>query len=81
MTQLLMLGKSIISNANKVADQDVKEETGKIDWPEDSIERANVIRAKAHSMTRCVKAVSSSFVTGKFASSMSFYNLQNKLAV
>ncbi|XP_016476873.1 uncharacterized protein LOC107798405 [Nicotiana tabacum] len=64
VTQLLILEKSIISNANKVADQDVKEETGKIDWPEDSIERANVIRAKAHSMTRCVKAVSSSFVTG-----------------
>ncbi|XP_019226240.1 PREDICTED: protein FAM114A2-like isoform X2 [Nicotiana attenuata] len=63
VTQLLMLGESVISNANKVADQDVKEETGKIVWPEDSIERANVIRAKAQSMTRCVEAVSSSFIT------------------
>ncbi|XP_055807963.1 uncharacterized protein LOC129876531 isoform X3 [Solanum dulcamara] len=63
VSQLLVLGKSIISDANKVMDQDVKEETEKIDWPEDSIERANVIRAKAQSMTRCVQAVSSSFVT------------------
>lgn len=81
VTQLLMLGKSIISNANKVADQDVKEESWKIDWPEDSIERANVIRAKAQSMIRCVEAVSSSFVTCKLASSMSFCSLRNKLAV
>ncbi|KAG5581588.1 hypothetical protein H5410_052215, partial [Solanum commersonii] len=64
VTQLLVLGKSIISDANKVMDQDVKEETEKIHWPEDSIERANVIRAKAQSMTRCVQAVSSSFITG-----------------
>ncbi|KAK4345372.1 hypothetical protein RND71_035548 [Anisodus tanguticus] len=63
VTQLLVLRKSIISCANKVVDHDDKEETGKIDWPEDSIERANVIRAKAQSMTRCVQAVSSSFVT------------------
>ncbi|KAK4724361.1 hypothetical protein R3W88_027140 [Solanum pinnatisectum] len=68
VTQLLVLGKSIISDANNVMDQDVKEETEKIHWPEDSIERSNVIRAKAQSMTRCVQAVSSSFVTGKFAS-------------
>lgn len=64
VTQLLVLGKSIISDANKVVDQDVKEETAKIDLPENSIERANIIRAKAQSMTRCVRAVSSSFVTG-----------------
>ncbi|XP_049401319.1 uncharacterized protein LOC125865172 [Solanum stenotomum] len=64
VTQLLVLGKSIISDANKVMDQDVKEETEKIHWPEDSVERVNVIRAKAQSMTRCVQAVSSSFITG-----------------
>ncbi|MCD7448042.1 hypothetical protein HAX54_037356 [Datura stramonium] len=63
VTLLLMLGKSIISDANKVVDHDVKEETRKIDWPEDSIGRANVIRAKVQSMTRCFQAVSSSFVT------------------
>ncbi|KAK6778020.1 hypothetical protein RDI58_024738 [Solanum bulbocastanum] len=68
VTQLLVLGKSIISDANNVMDQDVKEETEKIHWPEDSIERSNVILAKAQSMTRCVQAISSSFVTGKFAS-------------
>ncbi|XP_047251080.1 uncharacterized protein LOC107840349 isoform X2 [Capsicum annuum] len=63
-TQLVMLGKSIISTANKVADQDANAEIVKMEWPEDSIERAKVIRAKACSMTGCVEAVSSSFITG-----------------
>ncbi|CAN4107628.1 unnamed protein product [Withania somnifera] len=63
-TQLVMLGKSIISTANKVADQDANAEIVKMEWPEDSIERAKVIRVKACSMTGCVEAVSSSFITG-----------------
>ncbi|KAF3664339.1 putative cleavage stimulation factor subunit 3-like isoform X1 [Capsicum annuum] len=63
-TQFVMLGKSIISTANKVADQDANAEIVKMEWPEDSIERAKVIRAKACSMTGCVEAVSSSFITG-----------------
>ncbi|KAK4340279.1 hypothetical protein RND71_041741 [Anisodus tanguticus] len=63
-TQLVMLGKSIISTANKVVDQDANAEIVKMEWPEDSIERAKLIRAKACSMTGCVEAVSSSFVTG-----------------
>ncbi|XP_006346493.1 uncharacterized protein [Solanum tuberosum] len=63
-TQLVMLGKSIISTANKVADQDANVEILKMEWPEDSIERAKVIRSKAFSMTGCVEAVSSSFITG-----------------
>ncbi|WMV12986.1 hypothetical protein MTR67_006371 [Solanum verrucosum] len=63
-TQLVMLGKSIISTANKVADQDANVEILKMEWPEDSIERAKVIRLKACSMTGCVEAVSSSFITG-----------------
>ncbi|MCD9560443.1 hypothetical protein HAX54_019125 [Datura stramonium] len=42
-TQLVMLGKSIISTANKVADQDANAEIVKMEWPEDSIERAKVI--------------------------------------
>ncbi|XP_060168301.1 uncharacterized protein LOC132599101 [Lycium barbarum] len=63
-TQLVMLGKSIISTANKVADQEANAEIMKMEWPEDSIERAKVIRAKACSMTGCVEAVSSSFITG-----------------
>ncbi|KAG5625063.1 hypothetical protein H5410_010281 [Solanum commersonii] len=62
--QLVMLGKSIISTANKVADQDANVEILKMEWPEDSIERAKVIRSKASSMTGCVEAVSSSFITG-----------------
>ncbi|KAL3350646.1 hypothetical protein AABB24_023197 [Solanum stoloniferum] len=63
-TQLVMLGKSIMSTANKVADQDANVEILKMEWPEDSIERAKVIQAKACSMTGCVEAVSSSFITG-----------------
>ncbi|XP_062177837.1 uncharacterized protein LOC133882647 [Alnus glutinosa] len=61
VSQLLMLGKSIISNANKVQDEDADEN---IDWPEDSIEKAKIIRAKAQSMTGYVEAVSNSFITG-----------------
>ncbi|XP_016475034.2 uncharacterized protein LOC107796745 [Nicotiana tabacum] len=63
-SQLVMLGKSIVSTANKVVDQDADAEIVKTDWPEDSIERAKIIRAKACSMTGCVEAVSSSFITG-----------------
>nr|GMD92501.1 uncharacterized protein LOC109161907 [Ipomoea batatas] len=49
VTQILMLGKSIISDANKAQslDEDVDEvDMVKINWPEDSIERAKIIRAK-----------------------------------
>ncbi|XP_057787413.1 uncharacterized protein LOC131004705 [Salvia miltiorrhiza] len=64
VTQLLMLGKSIISNANKVQDEDIEEETVKIDWPEDSIERAKIIRTKAQSVTENMEAVCNGFITG-----------------
>ncbi|KAG8368309.1 hypothetical protein BUALT_Bualt15G0032200 [Buddleja alternifolia] len=64
VTQLLMLGKSIISNANKVQDQEIEEETLKIDWPEDSVERAKIIRTKTQSMTGNMEAVFNSFITG-----------------
>ncbi|XP_059451042.1 uncharacterized protein LOC132181827 [Corylus avellana] len=64
VSQLLMLGKSIISNANKVQDEDADENVVNIDWPEDSIEKAKIIRAKAQSMTGYVEAVSNSFITG-----------------
>ncbi|CAK9150814.1 unnamed protein product [Ilex paraguariensis] len=60
VSQLLMLGKSIISNANKVEDQDMLN----IDWPGDSVEKAKIIRTKAQSMTGNVEAVSNSFITG-----------------
>ncbi|XP_073125325.1 uncharacterized protein [Henckelia pumila] len=64
VTQLLMLGKSIISNANKLQDQEISEEMVKIDWPEDSVERAKIIRMRTESMTENIEAVSHSFVTG-----------------
>ncbi|XP_022875738.1 uncharacterized protein LOC111394208 [Olea europaea var. sylvestris] len=64
MTQLLVLGKSMISNANKIQDQEIDEDTVKIDWPEDSVEKAKIIRTKVQSMTLNVEAVSNSFITG-----------------
>ncbi|KAL2512195.1 hypothetical protein Adt_17795 [Abeliophyllum distichum] len=64
MTQLLVLGKSVISNANKIQDPEIDEETEKIDWPEDSVEKAKIIRTKVQSMTVNVEAVSKSFITG-----------------
>ncbi|OMP01575.1 hypothetical protein COLO4_11733 [Corchorus olitorius] len=64
VSQLLMLGKSVISSANKVQDEDADGDMLNIDWPEDSIEKAKLIRVKAQSMTGYVEAVSSSFITG-----------------
>lgn len=63
VSQLLLLGKSIISNANKV-EEDADEDMMNIDWPEDSVEKAKIIRTKAQSMTGKVEAVSNSFITG-----------------
>ncbi|KAL6522615.1 hypothetical protein OROMI_031573 [Orobanche minor] len=62
VTQVLMLGRSIVSNATKVGNQDIEET--KIDWPEDSVEKAMIIRTKAHSMTGNMEAVFNSFITG-----------------
>ncbi|CAN7126588.1 unnamed protein product [Brassica rapa subsp. narinosa] len=62
VTHLLILGKSIISHANKVQDEDA--ETLKIDWPEDPTEKARLIRGKAELMAGYVEAVSNSFITG-----------------
>ncbi|KAJ4827424.1 hypothetical protein Tsubulata_011073 [Turnera subulata] len=64
VTELMMLGKSIISNANKVQEEDAGEDLVNIDWPEDSIEKAKLIRIKAQSMTGYMEAVSNSFITG-----------------
>lgn len=64
VSQLLMLGKSIITNANKVEDDGEEDDAVKIQWPEDSVEKAEIIRLKALSMTRYVDALSNSFVTG-----------------
>ncbi|CAH2051545.1 unnamed protein product [Thlaspi arvense] len=62
VTHLLILGKSMISHANKVQDEDT--EALKIDWPEDPTEKAKLIRGKAESMAGYVEAVSNSFITG-----------------
>lgn len=66
VTQLLMLGKSmtVISGANKLQDQEIQEETVKIDWPEDSVERAKIIRSRAQSMTENMEAIFNGFTTG-----------------
>ncbi|KAK9176872.1 hypothetical protein WN944_028891 [Citrus x changshan-huyou] len=64
ISQLLMLGKSIISSTNKVQDEDADTDILNIDWPEDFVEKAKIIRTKAQSMTGFVEAVSSSFITG-----------------
>ncbi|KAL7206590.1 hypothetical protein ACSBR2_019330 [Camellia fascicularis] len=64
VSQLLMLGKSVISNANKGQDKDVDEDMLEINWPEDSVEKAKIIRTRAQSMTGNVEAVCNSFVTG-----------------
>ncbi|XWS54850.1 hypothetical protein CRYUN_Cryun10bG0125000 [Craigia yunnanensis] len=64
VSQLLMLGKSVITSANKVQDEDPDGDMMNIDWPEDSVEKAKSIRVKAQSMTGYVEAVSSSFITG-----------------
>ncbi|XVE93300.1 hypothetical protein REPUB_Repub01dG0179100 [Reevesia pubescens] len=64
MSQLLMLGKSVISTANNVQDEDADDDMLNIDWPEDPVEKAKLIRVKAQSMTGYVEAVSSSFITG-----------------
>ncbi|KAH0934761.1 hypothetical protein HID58_011878 [Brassica napus] len=62
VTHLLILGKSMISHANKVQDEDT--EALKIEWPEDPTEKARLIRGKAESMAGFVEAVSNSFITG-----------------
>ncbi|KAM3742980.1 hypothetical protein ACB098_07G109900 [Castanea mollissima] len=64
VSQLLLLGKSILSNASKVQDEDADEDIANIDWPDDSVEKAKIIRTKAQSMTGYVEAVSNSFITG-----------------
>ncbi|KAG9440765.1 hypothetical protein H6P81_020930 [Aristolochia fimbriata] len=63
VSQLLMLGKSIISSANKTQEE-ISEDDVKITWPEDPISRAKIIRTKTQSMTGDIETVSDSFITG-----------------
>ncbi|WCJ33792.1 hypothetical protein M5689_015129 [Euphorbia peplus] len=64
VSQLLTLGKSVISNANKVQEEKEDTDVENIDWPEDSVDKAKVIRMKAQAMVGYLEAVSSSFITG-----------------
>ncbi|KAK3146152.1 hypothetical protein QOZ80_3BG0262360 [Eleusine coracana subsp. coracana] len=63
VSQLLVLGKSVISAANKSKTED-DENNIKIDWPEDSISKAKIIRCKAQSISVDMEKVSTSFATG-----------------
>lgn len=68
VSQLLILGNSILSNAKKDQDTDTNEDVVNIDWPEDSVEKAKVIKTKAQSMAGSMEAVSISFITGMHVS-------------
>lgn len=62
-SQLLVLGKSVISTANKSETED-DENNIKIDWPEDPIAKAKIIRCKSQSISMDMEKVSTSFATG-----------------
>ncbi|EMS48632.1 hypothetical protein TRIUR3_14847 [Triticum urartu] len=62
VSQLLVLGKSVISAANKSNDED--ESDVKIDWPEDLISKAEIIRWRAQSIAVDIEKVATSFATG-----------------
>ncbi|KAL4180360.1 hypothetical protein AMTRI_Chr13g91750 [Amborella trichopoda] len=65
VSQLLMLGKSVLSSSAKSCDDEIEEEeTLKIEWPDDSVSKAKIIRLRAQFMTGDVEAVSNSFITG-----------------
>ncbi|XP_020242927.1 uncharacterized protein LOC109821145, partial [Asparagus officinalis] len=64
LSHLLMLGKSIISNANKLRSEETGDDILKVDWPEDSVSKAKIIRSKAQYMSADVELVAKSFVTG-----------------
>lgn len=64
VSHLLTLGKSVISNAKKDQDNDTDEDIVSLDWPEDSVEKAKIIRTKTQLMTGSMEAVSISFITG-----------------
>ncbi|XP_071716700.1 uncharacterized protein [Rutidosis leptorrhynchoides] len=64
VSQLLILAKSVIHYANKPQDAEDDEDIVKIDWPEDSIEKAKTLKMKTQSMTGYIESVAISFVTG-----------------
>ncbi|WOK92231.1 hypothetical protein Cni_G00922 [Canna indica] len=64
VSQLLALGKSVISSANKAKSEEADDDAPKIDWPEDSVSKAKIIRYKAQAMSVDMETVCNSFVTG-----------------
>lgn len=62
-SQLLMLAKSVISSVNKSQEENAADIV-KVNWAEDSLEKARIIRSRAQSMTESLEAVSNSFITG-----------------
>lgn len=67
-----MLGKYLICSANGAKDEnDV--DLMKIEWPEDIVGKAKIIRTKAESMTGYAESISQSFITGYFSVPGVFY--------
>lgn len=64
VSHLLMLGKSVISNTSKSRSEEEADDIFKIDWPEDSVSKAKIIRSKAKVMSRDIESVANSFLTG-----------------
>jgi len=64
VSQFLVLGKSVISATNKSKNEEDDENGIKIDWPEDPISKAKIIRWKAQSISVDMEKVSTSFATG-----------------
>ncbi|PAN45130.1 hypothetical protein PAHAL_9G095700 [Panicum hallii] len=64
VSQFLVLGKSVISATNKSKNEEDDENDVKIDWPEDPISKAKIIRWKAQSISVDMEKVSTSFGTG-----------------
>uniref|UniRef100_J3LSM8 DUF7798 domain-containing protein n=2 Tax=Oryza brachyantha TaxID=4533 RepID=J3LSM8_ORYBR len=63
VSQLLLLGKSVISASSKPKNEDGEDDM-KIEWPEDPISKAKIIRWKAQSISVDIEKVSASFATG-----------------
>ncbi|XP_047332066.1 uncharacterized protein LOC124935692 [Impatiens glandulifera] len=64
VSQLLTLGKSIISNSSNIQEEDDGINTLNIEWPEDSAEKAMIVRTRAILATKNVESLCSSFITG-----------------
>lgn len=65
VSHLVTIGKSIISNSkDSYSTEDALEISVKINWPEDSVLKAKMIRLKVESMKEDIEAISNGFITG-----------------